>query len=218
MVQGLRRTQPRNRSVPPERRALLCSTGHQLPYLQSNALRSGSPSLIAPATHTFAVAAACRPLLPCTVQRIRLFVRYWLPVLVWMGVIFSASGDSNSAARSSRIIGPLVRWLLPDLSEEAVHAVVLFVRKCGHVAEYAVLALLLWRVVRRPVKPGSAPWRWSEAGLALAVAALYAASDELHQAFVPSRQGSVRDVLLDTSGAALALLCLWAVGRLRKRW
>ena len=151
-------------------------------------------------------------------QRIWLFVRYWLPVLVWMGVIFSASGDSNSAERSSRIIAPLVRWLLPDLSEESVYAVVLFVRKCGHVAEYAVLALLLWRVLRRPAKAGSSPWRWSEAGLALVVAALYAASDEIHQLFVPSRQGSVWDVLLDTSSAALALLCLWGFGWLRKWW
>ncbi len=151
-------------------------------------------------------------------QRIRLFLRYWLPVLLWMGVIFSASGDSNSAEHSSRIIAPLVRWLLPDLSEEAVHAVVLFVRKSGHVVEYAVLALLLWRALRKPAKSGSTPWRWSEAGLALGVAALYAATDELHQAMVPSRQGCVGDVLLDTSGAALALLCLWAAGRLRKRW
>ena len=147
-----------------------------------------------------------------------MFAKYWLPVLLWMWLIFSASGDSNSAVRSSRIIAPLVRWLLPDLSEEAVQAVVLFVRKCAHVAEYAVLALLLWHALRRPPKPGSAPWRWSEAGLALAVAALYAATDELHQTMVPSRQGCVRDVLLDTSGAALALLCLWAVGRLRNRW
>jgi len=28
----------------------------------------------------------------------------------------------------------------------------------------------------------------------------------------------VWDVLLDTTGAAIGLLCLWAVGRLRKRW
>ena len=147
-----------------------------------------------------------------------MFLRYWLPVLVWMVVIFSASGDSNSAEHASRIIAPLVRWLLPDLSEDTVQAVVLLVRKCGHVVEYAILALLLWRVLRQPAKAGSAPWRWSEAGVALALAALYAASDELHQTFVPSRQGSVWDVLLDTSSAALALLCLWCFGWLRKWW
>jgi VanZ family protein len=152
------------------------------------------------------------------VQRIRFFLKYWLPVLLWMGVIFSASSDRHSATHSSRIIAPVVRWLWPSLSDEGVYGVVLFVRKCGHVAEYALLALLLWRALRRPAQPVKGPWRWSEAGLALGLAALYAASDEFHQTFVPSRQGSSWDVLLDTSSAALALLCLWGIGRWRKWW
>jgi VanZ family protein len=123
-----------------------------------------------------------------------------------------------SFQRSSRIIGPVVRWLFPQMSDQAVHAVVVTVRKCAHLTEYAVLALLLWRALHKSSRRAAPSWRWSQAGWALALAALYAASDEIHQAFVPSRQGSVWDVLLDTSGAALALLCLWAVGRLRKRW
>jgi VanZ family protein len=135
-----------------------------------------------------------------------------------MLVIFSASSDGLSFQHSSRIIGPFVRWLFPQLSDEAVHATVVFVRKCAHLTEYAVLALLLWRVLRRPAEPNVPAWRWSHAGLALALAALYAATDEIHQTFVPSRQGSVWDVLLDTTGAAFGLLCLWAVGRWRKRW
>ena len=134
-----------------------------------------------------------------------------------MCVIFCASSDQKSFQHSSHIIDPLVRWLLPHLSDQAVHGIVVFVRKCGHVAEYAVLALLLWRALRKPAEHGKAPWRGSEAGVVLALVALYAASDEFHQAFVPSRQASVWDVLLDTSGAALALLCLWGFGRLRKR-
>ena len=143
---------------------------------------------------------------------------YWLPVLVWMWIIFSASGDHLSLQHSSRIIDPILRWLWPHLSDEAVHDVVIAVRKCAHLTEYALLALLLWRALRKTPKPDAPLWRWWEAGLVLALVALYAATDELHQAFVPSRQGCVSDVLLDTSGAALALLCLWAVGRLRKRW
>ena len=123
-----------------------------------------------------------------------------------------------SFQHSSRIIEPLVHWLLPQLSDEAVHALVVFVRKCAHLTEYAVLALLLWRALRKPSAQGRAPWRWSVAGLALALAALYAASDEIHQAFVPSREASVLDVLLDTTGAAIGLVCLWGIGRLRKRW
>jgi VanZ family protein len=53
--------------------------------------------------------------------------------------------------------------------------------------------------------------------LALGLAAFYACTDEFHQTFVPSRQGSAWDVLLDTGGASLGLLLLWAGGRCRKR-
>ena len=150
--------------------------------------------------------------------RLRLRLWYWLPVLVWMSVIFSASGDRMSFEHTAGIIGPFVHWLFPQLSDDAVHAVVFTVRKCAHLTEYAVLACLLWRALRKSPGPNARSWQWSEAGLVLVLAALYAASDEIHQTFVPSRQGSVGDVLLDTIGAAIGLLCLWAIGRLRKRW
>ena len=135
-----------------------------------------------------------------------------------MTVIFTASSDRMSFEHSSRLVAPLVHWLFPHLSDETVRAVVMFVRKCAHLTEYAVLALLLWRLLHQPSGPAGPSWQWSQAGLALSLAALYAASDEIHQAFVPSRQGSFWDVLLDSGGAALGLLCLWALGRWRKRW
>jgi VanZ family protein len=133
-----------------------------------------------------------------------------------MGLIFSASSDQGSFPRSSRIIGPLLRWLFPDLSDEAIHATVVLVRKCAHLAEYALLAVLLWRALRKPRRGRARPWRWSEAGAALALTALYAASDEVHQLFVPSRGASVWDVLLDTLGGAAGLLCAWAFAWSRK--
>jgi VanZ family protein len=134
-----------------------------------------------------------------------------------MWVIFSASGDQMSFQHSSRIIGPLMRWLFPHLSDDTVHAIVVTIRKCAHLAEYAVLALLLWRALRKRPQPDVPAWRWSEAGLALALVALYAASDEFHQTFIPSREGCVRDVLIDTAGGAIALLGLWAVFSYRRR-
>ncbi len=142
----------------------------------------------------------------------------WVPVLVWMCVIFSASGDQMSFSHSSRIIGPLVRWLFPHLSDESVHGVVVGVRKCAHLGEYAVLALLLWRALRKQPAPGTPPWQWLPATLGLALVALYAATDEFHQTFVPTRQGSVWDVLLDTLGGTVGLFALWIIGRLGKRW
>ena len=149
--------------------------------------------------------------------RLRSFIKYWLPALVWMGLIFSGSSDRASFSRSSRIIGPIVRWLFPHVSDEAVHAMVILIRKCAHLAEYAILALLVWRALRKPRKEDARPWLWSEAGLALAVTAVYAASDEFHQLFVAFRQASVWDVLLDTIGGTIGLAFGWAVGCRKRR-
>jgi VanZ family protein len=146
-----------------------------------------------------------------------------------MALIFSASSDKMSGQRSSRIIGPLVRWLIPNISKEALDRVVHTVRKIAHVTEYAILAVLLWRALRtlQPLGVGRAvpsapafprPWRWPVAIGAFALAALYAITDEFHQSFVPSRQGQVFDVLLDSFGAAIGLLALWLFGRWRKYW
>jgi VanZ family protein len=152
------------------------------------------------------------------VPNARSLARYWLPVVIWMAVIFSASGDHQSFQRSSRIIGPLVHWLFPNISEARLNAVVTAVRKGAHVTEYAILGLLLWRALRKPARSDPRPWSWRAAGGGVGLVALYAASDEIHQTFVPSRQGSVWDVLIDTTGAVLGLLLLWAFGRWRQWW
>lgn len=134
-----------------------------------------------------------------------------------MLLIFSASADANSLQHSSRILVPLLHWLFPGMDLRHIEAIHYAVRKCAHLTEYAVFALLLWRAIRRPRRHDPRPWRWDEAGLALALVFLYAASDELHQVFVPERTGQVSDVLIDTSGGVIGLLLLWAAGWLFKR-
>jgi VanZ family protein len=152
------------------------------------------------------------------VLKLRPFFKYWLPTLIWLALIFSASSDSHSYEHSSRFVEPFLHWLFPQMPEAQVKEIHLVIRKCGHLTEYAVLALLLWRAVRRPVKNDSRPWIWPEAGLALAIVFLYAASDEFHQIFVPTRTAQVSDVFIDTAGGAASLLALWIIGRWRKYW
>lgn len=135
-----------------------------------------------------------------------------------MAVIFSASGDSASFQHTSRIIGPLLHWLFPTLSNETTHLAIVAVRKAAHVTEYSILAWLVWRLVRNSNKRPKPDWNWGDAGRTLLVVVLYAASDEFHQIFVPSREASLRDVLIDTSGGVLALLCLWILARCQQRW
>jgi VanZ family protein len=149
---------------------------------------------------------------------VKRFFKYWLPVLIWMALIFTASADSKSVPRSSRIIGPVLHWLFPRMTEESIKHVVVAVRKTAHLTEYAVFALLLWRAFRKPVRNDPRPWSWPLARGVILLAALYAATDELHQLFVIGRGASVWDVLLDTAGAACGMYFLWRIGRWRKTW
>ena len=157
------------------------------------------------------------PCLHPQVSRTHKFFRYWFPVLLWMALIFSASGDSKSTQTSSRLIAPIVRFFVPNISEARMEQIVFTVRKCAHVAEYAVLA---WLLARAFIKPGlpRAPWARKAAVFAWLVAALYSASDELHQSFVPGRQGRWADVWLDTAGAALGIIAFYWFGRWRGYW
>jgi VanZ family protein len=125
-----------------------------------------------------------------------------------MTMIFSASGEALSFDRSSRFLGPLIQWLMPWLSVEGRHTVMVLIRKGGHVSEYAVLALLSYRALRATVShpPG---WYWRIAAGAVVIVIVYAISDEWHQAHVPNRQGAVADVVLDTIGGLLGLTLLF---------
>jgi VanZ family protein len=164
------------------------------------------------------------------VAKFRVFLLYWMPVVIWMAIIFSASSDRMSFSHSSRIIAPILHWLFPQMSDQSVHSIVFAVRKAAHVTEYAILGLLVWRALRKPTGGGASVlpragstasrrrWLWAHAWSALIFVALYATSDEIHQAFVPTRQASVWDVLLDTLGGAFGLLFLWIIGRWRQHW
>ena len=143
------------------------------------------------------------------------FFKYWLPVIVWMAVIFGASTSLGRPENTSRFVRPILVWLFPHISEETIDQVHLVVRKTAHFAEYSILGLLLWRLVQWDA--AWTPCRSRQYLTALLLAALYAASDEFHQEFVPGREAAVRDVLIDTCGAGFGLAAVWAARRLRPK-
>ena len=128
-----------------------------------------------------------------------------------MGVIFVLSSSLGGADHTSRFLGPLLRWLMPHAAPETLAQAHFLIRKAGHLTEYAVLALLALRAVRRSMQPTVSGWSWKAAGLALLISATYAATDEFHQSLVPNRTASPGDVLIDSSGAFVALMmaALW---------
>ena len=145
----------------------------------------------------------------------RAFLKYWLPVLVWMAVIFTGSSDSHSSEHSSRFFEPFLHWLFPQMSQEHIEVVHYFFRKCCHLTEYGVLALLAWRAVQA-AKTDLPKWSWPKVGGTLLIVFFYAATDEFHQSFVPTRTPHMTDVFIDTCGGALALFGLWIWNRTRK--
>ncbi len=113
----------------------------------------------------------------------KLFFFYWLPVLVFMGIIFLLSSRQRIAVADS-------------------YSVNFIVFKSLHLIEYATLYLLLFRAL---YKSFSSKMKVSYIyGLAVCIAILYAISDEVHQTFTPTRQGSPRDVIIDTIGILVA--------------
>lgn len=125
----------------------------------------------------------------------------WAPVALWVLLIFGLSTDTFSARTTSGLLEPLLRWLLPGLSEATLLTLHGVVRKGAHVSVYAGLALLVLRALR--LRPGVPMLRACTLSLAfvLAVAAL----DETHQGLSKHRTGSIGDVGLDLLGGGMAL-------------
>lgn len=114
----------------------------------------------------------------------RKFTVYWLPVLVWMIVIFAFSSRSD----------------LPKMPEPLLQTVI---AKAAHISEYAILAILLFRAFGQAEK-GKAIFS-ARFQIALLATIAYGASDEFHQSFTPGRTPSPIDVMIDSFGALLGL-------------
>ena len=140
------------------------------------------------------------------------FVKVWMPVILWITLIFVGSTDILSTEHTSRFLIPFLRWLDPQISMAALVTAQIIIRKLGHLTEYAILAALLWRALR-----SETAWKWKMSivfGVAWAGCAIFAASDEFHQSFVPSRTSSVHDVIIDISGALIGLtICVALASR-----
>src|ERR1700726_1139477 len=147
-------------------------------------------------------------------MRTRRLVNRWMPVIGWMLLIFIGSTDAFSAEQTSRFLVPFLLWLDPHISVATILTIHTAVRKLGHFTAYAVLAALLWRALRE--QAAFLMKVWAPALLALVVAAIYAAFDEFHQSFVPSRTASTRDVAIDIGGAIIGVAICWAFALRRK--
>src|SRR3989338_8467706 len=109
------------------------------------------------------------------------FLKYYLPVLIWMGVIFYLYSVPSLAVSQG----------LSDL----------ILRKGAHGAEYVFLVTLFYRAFVNTLSFSQKKHsRRYLLLLAVVLTFLYALSDEWHQTFVPTRNGNLEDLALDSLG------------------
>lgn len=110
---------------------------------------------------------------------LRLFLRYWLPLLIYAGIILFFSSQPQTG---------LPYFKIPD--------------KILHIFEYTLLGFLLFRLFSRDLK-----WKgWRLWCGHIISAALFAFCDELLQSFIPTRDANPWDWIADMSGVLLGTL------------
>jgi hypothetical protein len=121
----------------------------------------------------------------------------WGPLILWVLAIYWMS-DQPVVPHPGRRIG-----IADDVTDYG-----------GHILTFALLAFLAWRAWRMPSWPVHGLSPMSALHLASLFAVLYAASDEVHQHFVPGRTASARDWLADVAGIlAASMLIAWYQSR-----
>ncbi len=130
------------------------------------------------------------------------YLRYWIPVLLWMSFIFWMSTETFSSQNTASIVEPIIRFLIPSIVPEMIEMIHWALRKLGHLAEYFVLGFLLFRAFRGGSKELRIQ-RWTFSSFFVLI--FYAASDEFHQSFVAARTASLNDVGIDIMGGMISL-------------
>jgi VanZ family protein len=124
-------------------------------------------------------------------------VKRWGPVLAMMIVIFVASSIPGQDFPQYNGIWDFI------------------IKKSGHLTVYALLTLSILRGLMNGLSGDEFP-PLSQVLAALALAVLYAATDEFHQRFTPGRRPQVLDVGIDLLGSSLALVLYRAWHAIRR--
>lgn len=142
-----------------------------------------------------------------TKYRFRLGV-YILVSLFLMALIFAFS--AQDAAASQKLSDGVLYKILSSLNlQQFMERYEIIIRKLAHFSLFFALGLSssLMFFELGPLGQGKVP----PPICAFIFNFLYAASDEIHQYFVPGRSMQFSDVLLDSAGALTAIVCVYTV-------
>jgi VanZ family protein len=141
-------------------------------------------------------------------------LKTWIAAVLWLWVIVLESTNFASSDNTSRIFYPLLHFLfgLDPAHFPTWHAVI---RKTGHFVGYFTLSVLLFRAWRATFAFPALRWSIEWARISFFMTALVACLDEWHQTYLPSRTGSLHDVLLDSTAALIAQVVIFLLLRRR---
>ena len=138
---------------------------------------------------------------------------YGVLLAVWMTFIFvmSAQPAQQSSQLSGGLVSKIVAVIYPNFSSllsaeqsSITHTVTFIVRKAAHFSEYFILGVLGFFVANTYQK-----YKFSLRALSATLfCVLYAASDEIHQFFVPGRACRFLDICIDAAGSVAAIVLL----------
>ena len=136
----------------------------------------------------------------------------WAITLAWAGNISFLSTGSYNASVTGWLLKDLLSLLHIHLAGPTFEIVHFLIRKLAHCTEYGMLALFLYHsfTFRQPER-----WNTRSAVSAVIVAGLFSLTDEYHQSFVPGRTASIKDCGIDTFGALVGMILLYAGRRLQ---
>jgi VanZ family protein len=134
-------------------------------------------------------------------------VLIWVVTLAWAGNITFLSTASFGGPVTGWLLAQLLSSLHIHLAHPTFEIVHFLIRKLAHCTEYAIFSLFLYFSIN-PRHPES--WHTRRALGAVVIAGLFSLTDEYHQSFVPGRTASIKDCGIDTFGALLAMLLLYA--------
>jgi VanZ family protein len=130
----------------------------------------------------------------------KLIFEYWTPVMVWLLAMLFFSTDMMSSSETSRFIVPILTFVFPGLSPTEIKVWHGVIRKFGHISEYFILAMLVYRSVKY-----EHPDLVDAKLRTIAFVGMVAVLDELHQGFTAFRTASILDVGYDWLGGVWAL-------------
>jgi VanZ family protein len=131
--------------------------------------------------------------------------RAWWPAIVWIGFISIESTDMLSSDHTGSFLYTLLARFYSHVNLYDVLIFNHYLRKTGHVLGYGMLSLLLLRGWRATLDPARA-WLGRVTLLSWLGTVFVASMDEWHQSYIPSRTGTWRDVVLDSTAGIIFLL------------